>query len=283
MKFRRSERLIDMTDYLKRHPHQLTTLSFFTKRYDAAKSSVSEDIVILKRTFRHQGIGLIETVPGATGGVRFIPMLSSQKANEIGDVLVERINSPKRILTGGFMYLTDLLVHPLTLDFIGRIIASKFALKDINAVMTVATKGVPLAQSVARYLNVPFVIARREAKVTEGATISINYPSYRTNRIEKMLVSKKSLNEGDRVLIVDDFSNGGGTIEGMTMLADEFGATIVGSVVLCELNAQEKKMRPFESIAKITKLDEMNKEIQVEKGSFFNDLSMLLDHVKEEG
>ena len=39
--------------------------------------------------------------------------------------------------------------------------------QKIDAVMTVATKGVPLANAVANVLNVPFVIVRRDLKITE--------------------------------------------------------------------------------------------------------------------
>ena len=49
--------------------------------------------------------------------------------------------------------------------------------QKIDAVMTVATKGVPLANAVANVLNVPFVIVRRDLKITEGSTVSVNYVS----------------------------------------------------------------------------------------------------------
>ncbi len=55
----------------------------------------------------------------------------------------------------------------------GRIIANAFKDEKIDAVMTVATKGVPLANAVANVLNVPFVIVRRDLKITEGSTVSV--------------------------------------------------------------------------------------------------------------
>lgn len=75
--------------------------------------------------------------------------------------------------------------------------------------MTVATKGVPLANAVANILNVPFVIVRRDLKITEGSTVSVNYASGSSDRIEKMFLSKRSLKPNSRVLIVDDFLKGG--------------------------------------------------------------------------
>ena len=69
MKLRRSGRLVDMTHYLLERPHQLIPLTFFADRYESAKSSISEDLTIIKQTFERQGIGTVRTLPGAAGGV----------------------------------------------------------------------------------------------------------------------------------------------------------------------------------------------------------------------
>jgi purine operon repressor len=50
MKFRRSERLVDMTNYLLEHPGELVSLTYFAERYSSAKSSISEDLTIIKDT-----------------------------------------------------------------------------------------------------------------------------------------------------------------------------------------------------------------------------------------
>lgn len=54
MKFRRSGRLVDLTNYLLTHPHELIPLTFFSERYESAKSSISEDLTIIKQTFEQQ-------------------------------------------------------------------------------------------------------------------------------------------------------------------------------------------------------------------------------------
>ena len=82
MKVRRSDRLIDMTRYLLERPHTLISLTYFARRFDSAKSSLSEDLTILKRTFHERGTGILETVPGAAGGARFIPSISKQEAEQ---------------------------------------------------------------------------------------------------------------------------------------------------------------------------------------------------------
>ena len=76
MKMKRSSRLVDMTRFLLEHPHRLVSLTNFSERYGAAKSSISEDLVIIKENFEQQGVGSLLTVPGAAGGVRYIPLIS---------------------------------------------------------------------------------------------------------------------------------------------------------------------------------------------------------------
>ena len=94
MKFRRSERLIDMTNYLLEHPHQLVSLTFFADRYSSAKSSISEDLAIVKETFEQRGIGTLQTVPGAAGGVRFFVKVSEEEARPFVKELCELIANP---------------------------------------------------------------------------------------------------------------------------------------------------------------------------------------------
>lgn len=79
---KRSERLVDMTKYLMERPHTLIALPFFAKRYGAAKSSISEDLAILKHTLASNQDGILETVAGAAGGVRYIPFLGKKNTRK---------------------------------------------------------------------------------------------------------------------------------------------------------------------------------------------------------
>jgi len=136
--------------------------------------------------------------------------------------------------------------------------------------MTVATKGVPIAQTVANYLNVPFVIVRRDSKITEGSTVSINYVSGSSSRVEKMELSKRTLASGSNVLIVDDFLKAGGTINGMRSLIQEFDSTTAGAVVFCESGVSNHNVTDYSSIIKITEIDTEAQTIKAELGNFFD-------------
>ncbi|WP_078543208.1 pur operon repressor [Litchfieldia alkalitelluris] len=270
MKFRRSSRLVDMTNYLLEHPQHLVSLSYFADRYDSAKSSISEDLTIIKQTFEQQGIGTLLTVAGAAGGVRFIPNIGEKEAREFIELLCGQIANPDRLLPGGYLYLTDILGNPKLVNQVGKLFASVYSNRKIDVVMTVATKGIPLAYAVASYLNVPVVIVRRDSKVTEGSTVSINYVSGSTKRIQTMVLAKRSLNEGSNVLIIDDFMKAGGTINGMISILEEFNANVAGIGVLVESEEiEERLVDEYISIVKLTNVDVKEKQINVNQGNYF--------------
>lgn len=270
MKFRRSERLIDMTHYLLDHPRELVSLSFFSERYGSAKSSISEDLAIIKEAFEHRGIGTLQTVPGAAGGVKYFVKVSELEAKPFIDELCHLIANPDRLLPGGYLYMMDLLGDPSIVQRAGRLLASAYIDAKIDVVMTVATKGIPLAYAVASQLNVPVVIVRRDSKVTEGSTVSINYVSGSSKRIQTMLLSKRSLEEGSNVLIVDDFMKAGGTVNGMISLLEEFNAAVAGIAVLVEAEKTEERLiDDYLSLVKLSDVDVKEKKITVSEGNYF--------------
>jgi len=274
MKIRRSSRLVGMTHYLLQHPQQLVSLTFFSELYDSAKSSVSEDLAIIKQTFEQQGIGSLQTIPGAAGGVKYIPGINLEEANHVIDELCVLLSKPDRVLPGGYLYMTDILSNPNYVNSVGRIFASVFKEKKVDIVVTVATKGIPLAYAVANYLNIPVVIVRHDNKVTEGSTVSINYVSGSTKRIQTMTLAKRSIEPGANVLIIDDFMKAGGTVAGMQNLLKEFQANVAGIGVLVEaLNTEERLVEDYVSLIKLSEVNEKEQLISVEKSKFEDLLS----------
>lgn len=268
MKIKRSERLIDMTHYLLERPHDLVPLTYFAKRYGSAKSSISEDLAIVKHTFQERGIGIVETVPGVTGGARYIPYILKEEADEFINGMIDTLNSKNRFLPGGYIYMSDILGQPTMLNKIGRIIATQYLNKNIDAVLTVATRGVPLAEATASYLNVPLVIARHDSQITEGSTISVNYVSGFSKKVKKMTLSKRSLPEGANVLIIDDYLRGGGTIKGLESLINEFNCNLVGSSVFVEgTHTGQRKVEDYTSLLEMHIGED---EIKVTAGNYEN-------------
>lgn len=273
-KLRRSGRLVDMTHYLLQNPHKLISLTNFSERYQSAKSSISEDLAIIKDIFELQGIGSLVTIPGASGGVKYIPSVEKAWAEQTIQFLCEKLSDPSRILPGDYLYMMDLLGDPRLMNKVGRLFASLFANREIDAILTVATKGIPLAYAVGSYLDRPVSIVRRDHRVTEGSMVSINYVSGSTKKVQTMSLARRSLKSGSNVLIIDDFMKAGGTAKGMIDLLKEFEANVVGIGVLVESQeqVQERLVDDYISITRLAKVNPKEKTIVVEPGNYLQRL-----------
>src|SRR5690606_12093611 len=266
---KRSQRLVVITNYFLEHPREHIQLPFFVELCNTTKSSISEDLDIIDAVFQKQGCGYLHRTTGAGGGVKFIPVLSDEKSLAFIQSLCRKLEDPERILPGGYLYMSDILGDPGMVWQIGHIFASRFSSLEIDTVVTVATKGIPLAYAVAAYLNVPVVIVRRDPKVTEGPSVSINYVSGSSRKIQTMVLPKRSLQEGSRVCIIDDFMKAGGTIQGMMNLLAELHAEVQAIGVLAEADDEEDEriVTDYTSLVKITNLDMAKQIIDVQPGN----------------
>jgi len=272
-KLKRSARLVEMTQYLLARPHTLISLTAFADRYQSAKSSISEDLVIIKEVFEGEGIGELHTLAGAAGGVKYIPKTDKQAALATIHDVCRQLEQPERVLPGGYLYMTDMLGMPGLMSEVGRIFASAFADREIDVIMTVETKGIPLAYATSMYLNLPVVIVRRDNKVTEGSAVSINYVSGSTKRIQTMSLARRALREQSRVLIIDDFMKAGGTVQGMMDLLLEFNAKVAGVGVFVEsgeVGTEERLLEDYVSLAKLTAVDMKTKQTTIVPGNYFS-------------
>jgi purine operon repressor len=223
----RAHRLVQIMRTLAAHPGELLPLGFFAERFGAAKSSISEDLALVKQALESEPGGHLRTVAGAAGGVQFWPLPSQAATRETLLAACEALRSPDRALPGGYWYMTDIVSSPVWSARLGEIFAAKFLETQPTLVLTVETKGIPLALMTARALGVPLVIARREGRVTEGPSVSINYVTS-SRRIQTMTVAKRSLPRDARVLVIDDFMKAGATARGLVDLVTEFEGTVVG-------------------------------------------------------
>lgn len=248
-KFKRNERIGGIVKILGDSPNKVFTLSYFTQKFNAAKSTISEDLVIVKKMMEEMNLGVVETISGAAGGVKYLPFVSDEDKFDFLDGLCHRILKEQREIPGGFLYLSDVLYNPEVVSKIGDIFAQEFVGMEIDYVVTIETKGIPLALMTARSLNVPLVIIRDENKVTEGSTVSMNYVSGSTGKLKTMYLSKRTIKTGSKVLIVDDFMKGGGTAKGMIDLVGEFDSDVVAlGFFIDQISEKEKMIEKYVSL-----------------------------------
>ena len=226
-KIKRNERLSVMTQVLTAAPNRIFTLGYFCDMFKTAKSTVSEDVAILEDTMKKFHLGRLETVTGAAGGVRYRPVQVGGPQRAFVEDICQKLMDPSRLLPGGFLYFSDILADPEYVSGMGKLIASAYYQTPVDFVLTMETKGIPVALMTAQALNVPLIIARRTTKVYEGSAVNISYLSG-SGSIDTMSLSRRAVKEGSRCLIVDDFMRGGGTASGMVSLMKEFNVTVSG-------------------------------------------------------
>ncbi|MEW9096725.1 MAG: pur operon repressor [Clostridiaceae bacterium] len=241
-KFTRNQRISAITKILIENPNKIINLNTFTEKFNAAKSTISEDLIAIKDILSRLSMGRVETISGAAGGVRYVCGISEEDRLKFVEELCMILKDRERIIPGNFLYVTDLVLNPYIIQRAGIILASAFNNLNVDYVVTVETKGIPLAYEVAKMLGVQLVVVRRETKVTEGSTVTINYVSGSTNRIQNMSLSKRAIKSGSNCVFIDDFMKAGGTAFGIIDLLKEFDSKLVGIGVLIDNISIEKKL-----------------------------------------
>ena len=241
-KIRRNERMSAMMKILADTPNHIFTLSYFCEMFGAAKSTMSEDIDILRNVVRTFGLGELETVTGAAGGVRYRTRVSRKDAREYVQSLCEELSGTQRVLPGGYLYINDILFCPQQIGVMGRLLASQFYKQSPDFVLTVETKGIALAMATADALGISCVVARRgQQSEMEWPYVSLNYISGTSGKLQTMSVTKKLVHEGQRALIVDDYMKAGGTAKAMMERMREFTNTVEGVGMMLSRETEAKK------------------------------------------
>jgi purine operon repressor len=253
-----------MTRILCSHPNHSYTLHYFSELFQSAKSTVCEDIAIIRDTLLEFHLGDLESIIGAGGGVHFIPQANREDTEEFIRGLCNILCDPSRILPGGYLYMSDLLYAPQQLCRIGEILAAKFLNTRPDFVITVETKGTPVAIMTAFALGCPVVTAGRAGQVTEGPLVSINYVASSSRQMQTMSLPKRAIKEGSRALIIDDFMKGGGTALGMVQLLKEFHVEIAGiGVVIATQQPHNKLVTNYTSLMVLEEVDEQQNRIRL--------------------
>lgn len=241
-RLRRGERMVVLAHRLMQAPDRLHSLADFAELLGAAKSTISEDLARLRIACEQFGLGRIITVPGASGGVRFQPHRTPAQIRRLVEDLCGRLREPGRVLPGGFLQTTDLISSPSVAAEIGEVFATLFWNARPDCVLTMEVKGIPLALMTARAFNVPMVTIRREGKITDGPSVSVNYQSGSSQIVQTMTLPLRAIPQRARVLFIDDFLRGGGTARGVHDLMLEFQAEVVGVGVFVETERPVDKM-----------------------------------------
>ena len=179
--------------------------------------------------------------------------------------LEERIIKDGIIKQGDVLKVDNFLNHQIDvalMDEIAREFKRRFADTQVTKVLTIETSGIAIACAVAREFGVNVVFAKKSKSVNlDGDSYVAEVESFTHKKTNQVIVSRKYLNEGDRVLIVDDFLANGCALQGLISLVDAAGAEVVGCGIVIEKGFQEGGYRirnlgfRLESLAIIESMD----------------------------
>ena len=189
--------------------------------------------------------------------------------------LEERILKDGIVEAGNVLKVDSFLNHQMDvklLDRIGEEFYERFSGTPITKILTIETSGVAIAYAVARCFNVPMVFAKKSKSVNiEGDVYTAEVESFTHKKKNTVIVSKKFLNPGDNILIIDDFLANGCALQGLISITEMAGANVAGIGIAIEKGFQHggTMIRNFgyrlESIAIVDGMDVESKTVYFRK------------------
>lgn len=155
--------------------------------------------------------------------------------------LKERILSDGKCFPGGILKVDNFINHqmdPVLMREMAKELVNRFSDHNINKVITIEASGIAPAIMVGDYLNVPVLFAKKKVPSTMENMLVTEIFSFTKNKSYSVCVSKDYLNEGDRVLFIDDFLANGNAARGIIDLINQAGATLEGMGFLIEKGFQ---------------------------------------------
>lgn len=181
-------------------------------------------------------------------------------------LLEERIKQDGRVIGTEVLKVDNFLNHqvdPALMKAVGDEFARLFADAKVDKVLTVESSGIAPAVFAALALNVPMVFARKKKSLTlyeDHYTADVySFTKQETNHV---IVGKRFIQPGERLLLIDDFLANGQAVEGMMQIAEAAGAEVVGVGIVIEKTFQkgralldERDVR-VESLARIAAFED---------------------------
>ena len=152
--------------------------------------------------------------------------------------LIERIKRDGVVKPGGVLKVDSFLNHQIDPELsydMAKEIHRLFADKKVDKILTIEASGIGMAVLTGLVFGCPVLFARKSKTINLSDDIYSTTVYSFTHQVSKqVLVSKRYLNPGDKVLIVDDFIANGAAIEGLCSIIEQAGAEVVGAAVAIE-------------------------------------------------
>lgn len=136
------------------------------------------------------------------------------------------------------------LNHQLDVAFlneIGREFKNRFSDKKVDKILTIEASGIAIASIASQHFgNAPVVFAKKvESKNLDKDVYETKVYSFTKGKEYSVKVSKKYINEGENILVLDDFLANGRAALGLKDLVEQANANLMGIGIVIEKGFQE--------------------------------------------
>ena len=171
-------------------------------------------------------------------------MAVNQKAVKVLNKVLEAGFTDEKAIAA--MTMDDILsmqgitVGDITLiNEIGKEFKRRFSDCPITKILTIEASGIAIGALVAQEFGCPLVFAKKtKTKNIAGDVYTSKVESFTHGTTYDIIVSKRFLDENDKILIVDDFLAIGNALKGLISLVNDSGASLAGCGVVIEKGFQ---------------------------------------------
>lgn len=173
-------------------------------------------------------------------------------------LLEDRIHTDGQVLGEDILKVDRFLTHQVDyalMRAIGERFAAVYAQAGITKVVTIEASGIAPALYTAEALQVPLVFAKKAKNVTmNDELLSTEVYSFTKKLTSTVQISKKLIEETDKILIIDDFLANGQAALGLLELMHQAGADVAGMGIVIEKSFQNGRQQLLEKGIKLTSL-----------------------------
>lgn len=156
--------------------------------------------------------------------------------------LEKRIARDGIVKEGNVLKVDSFLNHQMDFalfDEMGREWKKRFEGNKITKILTIEASGIGIAAVAAMHFKVPVVFAKKAKSINlEGEMYVAEVESFTHKTKNQVIVSKKFLDQDDRVLVIDDFLANGCALQGLIQIVQSAGAAIEGIGIAVEKGFQ---------------------------------------------
>lgn len=181
------------------------------------------------------------------------------------ELLKRKIVDEGEVYEGNILKVDCFLNHQIDIPFmkeIGKEFHRLYKDDEVNKILTIEASGIAIGSMVAQEFGCPLVFAKKnKTKNIAGDVYVTPVESFTHGTTYNVMVSKRFLGKGDKVLIVDDFLAVGNALRGLIKMVKESGAELVGCGTVIEKSYQHggdeirKQGIRVESLAIIESMD----------------------------